>query len=430
MPEVIPSQVAPPAEQEVAPPERGQSPEAQDQPKPIRSVRSAFGGLTANKGRVGIVFAIAAVVMVGAFALLNTSPKRKQVARRPVRQAQQRRSSDGLPDGPTAAPQQGLNATSGDVSAEAVQRTAQNMPNPGQQQSAESGASAQSGQPYQQGGKTENLGGVSKFQPPPVPGTGNGQWEPQPYSGSPAGSPPSEAAQQARKARRTALTDASITFVAQQPLKSQPVGAGTPGTIAGAGSSWNLGYRPGDHLSTHLENVASTAVTAPVIAIVDYDYQRNGKTIVPAGTRIIGTMSGSNETGLVSLRFNQLLLPNGRTVEISAVGLDHQLMPIKGFVTGRHEIEKFLLSALAGMGSTAAVFAGNNVNGQLTEADLMRMQAADSAGASITNYASELKQHVSQSEVVTVPAGTQVEVMFTHDTQKPGLKPVGVSLAK
>ena len=90
-------------------------------------------------------------------------------------------------------------------------------------------------------------------------------------------------------------------------------------------------------------------------------------------------------------------------------------MPLKGYVTGRHEIEQFLLAALAGMGSTAAVFAGNNVNGQITEADLMKMQAANAAGNSISNYTSDLQQRVSQSLVVTVPAGIQVEAMFTNE---------------
>ncbi len=426
MPDVYANQETPYPEPEVNSPDQGKDRQTQGQQpqQKTRSSRSLLSGVAANKGRAGIIVVIVAIVIVVVFILLSASPKKRPVARLPAQQQQQQGPQNQLPNGPASGPQVGLNASDQDVTADAIQKTAQNAP---KQENGASGQQPEGTAPKGQAGSgfqqnNGNLGQVQPFQPPPVPGSGNGQWVPQPYNGYSAGPPSasSATAQQVSNSRRQALTKASMTYVTQQSSGEQIAGNPAPGSEKAAISNdkRNFGYRPGYHLSTHLETVASTAVAAPVIAVVDYDYQRNGITIVPAGSRIIGTMGGSSETGIVNLRFSEVRLPNGNTVEISAVGLNHQLMPIKGYVTGRHQIQQFLLAALAGMGSTSAVFAGNNVNGQLTEADLMRMQAANAADNSISNYASDLQQRVSQSLVVTVPAGIQVEVMFTNEDKQ------------
>jgi hypothetical protein len=63
------------------------------------------------------------------------------------------------------------------------------------------------------------------------------------------------------------------------------------------------------------------------------------------------------------------------------------------------------------MGSATAMFAGNNVNGSLSEADMMRNQTAQNMGQAADTQIQQLE--VSQHLIVTVPAGTQVEVTFT-----------------
>ena len=442
MPEVFSSQGTSYAEPELAAPDQGNNPQADNPPQlKNRSTRSFLGGVPINKGRAGIVFVIAAIVVVVVFILLNAIPNKRRIARRPVRQQPQQRQipSDQLPNGPASGPQEGLNPSSQAVTPAAIQKTAENAPKP---TSANGGANSQPrgsdsyGQSQSESASSNGtLGQVQPFQPPPVPGSGNGQWVPPPYSG-PSARPSEESSQieeRIAKDRREALTKASlVTYFDKDASRSQIAGTSqaASGRVVNSGVNLNFGYRPGYHVSTHLETVASTAISAPVIAVVDYDYQRNGVTIVPAGTRFIGTLGGSNETGIVNLQFNEARLPNGNTVAVSAVGLDHQLMPIKGFVTGRHQIEQFLLSALAGMGSTAAVFAGNNVNGQLTEADLMKMQAANAADTSISNYVSDVQRQVSRTLVVTVPAGKQVEVMFTSETKSTATGSLAASAVK
>ncbi len=75
------------------------------------------------------------------------------------------------------------------------------------------------------------------------------------------------------------------------------------------------------------------------------------------------------------------------------------------------------MASLAGLGSSAAVFAGSNVNAQLTEADMMKSQAASNLGSNIDSQIGTLQQSVSQSLVVTLPASKEVEVMFTSEAK-------------
>lgn len=395
--------------------------------------RSMLGGVSASSSKAMMIFVGVALVVIVGFMVLSKIPNKPRPANRTkaAPQQQQRGPVNQLPNGPVAGQEQGLNPSTDDVTPDAIQETAKfaKLPNnggtgsgsvigqPGQQGHAgQQGRQGESGQESQNNG---NLSQIQPFVPPPVPGAG-GQWTPQQYNGSPIGGGPviqgqsAATVQQISNSRREALTKTSMTYVDQTPEKAQLVGTDAASAQAALlAANRNFGYRPGYHLSAHLETVASTAIVMPVIAVVDFDYQRDGTTVIPAGSRVFGTMGGSSSTGLVNIHFTGIQLPHSnKPVDVSAIGLNHQLMPIKGYVTGRHQIQQFLLATLAGLGSTAAVFAGNNVNGQLTEADLMKQSAVNSADNSVNQEISNIQNTVSDNLVVTVPAGTQVEVMF------------------
>jgi hypothetical protein len=172
----------------------------------------------------------------------------------------------------------------------------------------------------------------------------------------------------------------------------------------------NFGYIPGFHIGAHLEAVATTATHAPVIAVVDYNYRRNGETIIPAGSKVIGTIGESTSTGIMGINFTTIHLPNGEDIPVSAIGLDHRMGPIKGTVTGKNRAKQFLIATLAGVGSATAMFAGNNASGSLSESDVLRNQMAQNMGQAADGQIQSLA--VSEHLIVTVPAGTQVEVTF------------------
>ncbi len=69
-----------------------------------------------------------------------------------------------------------------------------------------------------------------------------------------------------------------------------------------------------------------------------------------------------------------------RGQKIAAIGLSEDMGPIKGNVYGKHNGRKFLIPAMSGMRSTAAMLVGNNVNGAFSEGDTMRERASDNIG--------------------------------------------------
>jgi hypothetical protein len=393
------------------------------------SERGLMGGLKGGSSTAMLVFAGVALVIIAGFIIFGKMmPSKPKVVKRPRVVQQQQGPVNQLPNGPVADPEQGLNPSNDEMTADAVQGTAKHAPKlqSGNSVGPSPGPQGKTGEPSRTSQISGDLSQIQPINPPPVPGAGS-QWTPQQYNGSPiGGGPPIQGIsaanqQQISNSRREALTKTSMTYVDQTPEKAQTAGANASAAEAEiAAANQNFGYRPGYHLSAHLETVASTAIVMPVIAVVDFDYQRNGVTVIPAGSRVFGTMGASNSTGLVNMHFTEIRLPRSNTaVSVSAIGLDHQLMPIKGYVTGRHQIEQFLLATLAGLGSTAAVFAGNNVNGTLTEADLMKQSAVNSASNSVNQEIGNIQNTVSDNLVVTVPAGIQVEVMFISQGTSP-----------
>lgn len=72
-----------------------------------------------------------------------------------------------------------------------------------------------------------------------------------------------------------------------------------------------LGLPTGTRLRATLEATASTAVKTPIIAVVQYNYQKDGEIIVPAGSKALGHIEQADRSGYLSIRFDSLLMPDG-----------------------------------------------------------------------------------------------------------------------
>jgi len=201
-----------------------------------------------------------------------------------------------------------------------------------------------------------------------------------------------------------AVTKPSYVFAAQP-------GSSGAGSDLGAEPVTNFGLEPGFHLPAHLESSVSTLGGVPAVAIIEYNYVRGGRVIIPAGSRVIGKIGGASSTGLVQITFTEIYLPNGTTIPISAVALDSSLHLIKGVVTGKNTGKQILLGALSSAGSLGAGFLTSNNSGAITQADLARNQIAANIGRSGDQAIQQLQ--VGQSIVVTVPSGVLVYVTFT-----------------
>jgi len=251
----------------------------------------------------------------------------------------------------------------------------------------------------------KDLNQVGKFEEPDTTPGGQSKWTPPPYSGG-------QSEQQTLKKQEEALSKPSLVFTAH----NQGGGELRAGTRSDLQSVTNLGLAPGYHVAARLESMATTAVHAPVTAIVEYNYERDGEVLIPAGSRIVGRIAQADPSGLVNIAFSFIEFPGGEAVPIDAVGADMNLQAIKGKVTGKQAGKSMLVRSLSGIGETAAMIVGApSANGAFSEDDLLRMRIADNMGNASDQQIMQMMtmQHI----VVSVPAGTEIYVIFEKSQQ-------------
>jgi hypothetical protein len=338
-----------------------------------------------------IVAGSLAVLAIAMVALLSTTGKNRkrtmeETGKPNLGQAHTGTTSGDLVPNNKVKPTPNGASESGAVNASDIERTK----SPHLAQSESLGSSAQS---------PKNLAGIGKFEEPDTNPNGQGKWTPPPYGSKTAQN------QQAEKKAEDALSQPSLVFTAHE----QPVShTGSESQSVGPN---NLGLAPGYRVAARLESMASTAVHAPVVAVVEYNYERDGEVIIPAGARVVGKITQADPSGLMNITFSSIEFPDGSSVPIDAVAADMNLQAIKGQVTGRQRGKSMLVRSLSGIGETAAMMVGApSANSAFSEDDLMRMQVANNIGNAGDEQIMQMltMEHI----VVSVPAGTEVYVVF------------------
>src|SRR5439155_10546699 len=156
----------------------------------------------------------------------------------------------------------------------------------------------------------------------------------------------------------------------------------------------------------------------PVVASIEYNYERDRIIVVPAGTKAIGEIQQASSEGFLSVRFHTLELPNGgeEKIEGTAVALDHK--PLKGEVSGKNTGKKFLSRTLSGAGTIAAYVVGAGGAGltrPITGETLLRDRVA--SNVALAGEQEMMNAAYSQNISVTVPANTRLYVVL----QKPAM---------
>lgn len=172
---------------------------------------------------------------------------------------------------------------------------------------------------------------------------------------------------------------------------------------------------PGTRLVARLEVAATTVLKTPVVASIEYNYERDGMIMVPAGTKVFGDVQQASSEGYLNVQFHTLRMPNGREekIEGSAVSLDRK--PLKGQVSGKNTGKKLLSRTLSGVGTVAAYVVGaggagltRTVTGETLLRDRLASNVALAGEQELTNAA------YSQSISVTVPANTRFYVVLQN----------------
>ncbi len=254
-------------------------------------------------------------------------------------------------------------------------------------------------------GLPKTIGSIAPFQPPAYNGASTAV---QQSSGPGAigtqyqsGASYSEAA----RAWNDEVTKTRIVF----SRKSVPVAADASQYLGPAIT--NFGLEPGFHVAARLESSATTSVAAPVTAVIEYNYERDGQIVLPAGSRAIGRINSADAHGNMAITFESVDLPNGSTVPISAVAVDTNLRSLKGQVTGSSRGKAMLVATLSGIGQTTAMMLGNNTSTALSGADMMRSQLSQNMGNTADTQIAKMISN--ERIVVTLAAGTELYMVFT-----------------
>ena len=215
------------------------------------------------------------------------------------------------------------------------------------------------------------------------------------------------------------LTKASLVFVrastgsrdsAMSPTSSQPA-------LLERTPQFNA-LPAGTRLVARLETPVSTAVKAPVVAAIEYNYERDGEIVIPAGARAFGELDQSNDRGFVGIRFHSIQMPDQTEERIEGRSMSLEFQPLKGKVTGTNAGMRFLVRSLTGVGTVAAATVG--VQGGLGLGDtisnnvLLRERLANNIALAGDQQLTELGYR--QNIVVTVAGNTRFYIVLA----KPG----------
>jgi hypothetical protein len=248
-----------------------------------------------------------------------------------------------------------------------------------------------------------------------IPPFGEQPWQAPPYQPG-LGTNASSEIRDPGKAEREAMDKSSLVYVrnvsAMQPLSQNREVLNGPTDVG-------LGLSTGTRLRARLESAANTAVRTPVLAVIEYNYERDGEIVVPAGAKAVGHIQEADRSGYMRIEFDSLILPDGAAVPIEAAATDLEMRPLKGKVDGKNAGKNALVRSLSGIGQIGAMLVGRpSLNQPFSESDLLRERVSTNIGEASDEEISKLA--VTAHVVVNIAAGTPVYVVL-EQTAKPNV---------
>ena len=283
----------------------------------------------------------------------------------------------------------GQNASSDQLSAEDIKNTARMRPG---QTKKPAVASIPATDPALEAYRRSREGGV----PPPPP---------------PAVPPPAAPV----RSEGEGLKKSSLVFVRSGVSSTAPVRPSVSAELALLERRGNGLLPSGSRLVARLQAAVSTAVKTPVVAAIEYNYERDGEIIISAGTKAFGELQQANRSGIVNVRFHTLQLPDGTTEQINGTAMSLTYGPLKGSVSGSNRGKRILVRSLTGVGTMAAFLVGgpggfSGASGALDNSILLRERIASNAG--LAGEQELMNLALNENIVVTVPANTRFFIVL------------------
>jgi hypothetical protein len=178
----------------------------------------------------------------------------------------------------------------------------------------------------------------------------------------------------------------------------------------------------GTRLVARLQSVVSSAVATPVVAVIEYNYERDGEIVVPAGAKALGGLQQADRSGYLAIHFDTLQMPDGITQKIDAAALSLSYAPLRGSVSGKKTGTRFLVRTFTGLGTAASYLMGaggsNGFNGPLSESSLLRDRMARNIGIAGDQELNSLA--FNQNIVVTLPGNTRFYIVLEKSSAPGG----------
>jgi Bacterial conjugation TrbI-like protein len=258
---------------------------------------------------------------------------------------------------------------------------------------------------------SRTLGEIPPFEPAH-------DWQAPPYNPDPQ----QRAESGPLKSEKNVLAESSFIFVHNTASSNSTARSERAGVMVG------FGLPTGTRLRARLETVATSALKLPTIAVIEYNYERDGQILIPAGAKALGRVEQADRTGFLSIRFETLLMPDGTEVPFEAVATDLHLSALRGKVQGKNTGKSLLARSLSGVGQAGTLLAGRgSLNQPFSEQDLIRERVATNIGDESDQEVTRLT--LAEHIVVSVPAGTPIYVVLQHAAKQPVVATSGVSSA-
>jgi hypothetical protein len=379
--------------------------------RPKRTELNSRGRNNMDRSKALLVLATAVVLVAFAFlALFSTSGAEKRAQRRtqpslgrPESKVQQAGVA-GSPIPLLSADQSGADPNGDQLSPEDILDTARRT---------------QAGPPKQEqrDGKNSSpyaLGNVAPVNDPALDAyrRQNDVYTPPPAPAPPAPAPVKEANNDSDGFRKSSLVFVRNTAAAT--VTNARLGSASPGQAFIEPKRSSALLPTGSRLVARLQTAISSAVKTPSIGVIEYNYERDGEIVIPAGTKAIGQLAQVNPNGQVGLRFNSLELPDGTSEAIEGTSVSLDYSPLKGSVNGQSRAKRLLVRSLTGIGSMAAYLVGGPGYGGLTgpvdQSILLRERMASNIGLAGEQELMSLAYN--QNVVVTLPGNTRFYIVL------------------
>ena len=211
------------------------------------------------------------------------------------------------------------------------------------------------------------------------------------------------------------LRKPSLVFVRNVP--SNRAVSGAKNTLAAPDETPFLVDLPaGTRLVARLESLVNSAIKTPVVAAIEYNYEKDGQIVVPAGAKAIGSLQQADRSGYVAIRFDTIQMPDGTSERFDAAAMSLAYGPLKGVVNGKRTGTNFLVRTFTGLGQASTYLVGSGgLSAPLSESAFLRDRIATNIGIAGDQELNSLA--FNQNIVVTVPGNTRFYVVIEKEAR-------------